>query len=99
MLETFSCKDFDENMIIFTCIVFLLASKFFAKILNPSKMGKAADVVDAYEQGLLGRFPRARYPVGKDCLTFLFLGMLPEWLGDWLIGILVNLPKPIVSGK
>jgi len=98
-LETFSCPDFDERMIIFTCIVFLVATEFLAKITDPSKMGKAADVADAYEQGLFGRFPRARYPIGKDCLPFLLLQMLPEWLGDWLLAILVNLPEPIASGK
>ena len=93
------CPDFDERMIIFTCVVFVLAFEFLAKISKPSKMGKAGDVVDAYEQGLLGRFPRARYPIGKDCLTFLLLQMIPEWLGDWLIGILVNFPKPVACEK
>ena len=77
--------------------MFLLATEVLAKLTNPSMMGKAGDVVDAYEQGLLGRFPRARYPVGIDCFAFyLPVEKFPEWLGDWLIKKLVNLPGPIV---
>lgn len=57
---------------------------------------KITDVVDAYEMGLLGRYPRARYPVGKDCYTFFLpLQAFPECLGDWIVHRLArNRPKP-----
>jgi len=43
-------------------------------------------VVEAYEHALLGRFPRARYLVGRDAkFVYLPLQWLPEWLGDWLM--------------
>jgi len=72
--------------------VFLLA----ANAEKTKGLGRVIDVVDAYEQGLLGRFPRARYLVGMDCFTFFLpLQMLPEWLGDWLIQRLLDYPKPI----
>lgn len=54
------------------------------------------DVVDAYEEALLGRFPRTRYPVGKDCYTFFMpLILFPEWLGDWLLTVVETAPKPV----
>ena len=77
--------------------MFLLAIEFSAQLANPSALGRVEDVVDAYEQGLLGRFPRARYPVGKDCYAFFLpVEKLPEWLADWLIKKLLNLPGPSV---
>ena len=67
-----------------------------------NKLGsdKITDVVDAYEEGLLGRYPRARYPVGKDCYTFFLpLQALPEWLGDWVLASLGNRPRPAALKK
>ena len=76
-------------------IVWLLALEFSTQVAKPNALGKVAAVVDAYEQGLLGRFPRARYLIGKDCFTFFLpVQYLPEWLGDWLIRKLFNLPGP-----
>jgi NAD(P)-dependent dehydrogenase (short-subunit alcohol dehydrogenase family) len=47
---------------------------------------RISDVVDAYEHAVLGRFPRARYVVGRDAkLLWLPLQWLPEWLGDFVI--------------
>jgi len=44
------------------------------------------DVVDAYEHALFGRYPRARYVVGRDAkFIYLPLQWLPEWLGDWIL--------------
>ena len=44
------------------------------------------DVVDAYEEALLSRFPRARYPVGRDAVfLWLPLQMLPEWISDMVM--------------
>lgn len=46
-----------------------------------------SDVVDAYEHAILGRFPRARYVVGKDATFFwLPLQALPECISDWFLG-------------
>ena len=65
------------------------------RLLELLQSERITDVVDAYEEGLLGRFPRARYPVGKDCFTFFLpLIALPEWLGDWFISMIANPPKP-----
>jgi len=51
----------------------------------PFASASLTDVVDAYEHALLGRFPRARYLVGKDAnYLFIPLQALPEWLGDWI---------------
>lgn len=47
---------------------------------------KPSDVVDAYEHALLGRYPRARYVVGKDAnYIWLPIQALPEWIGDWIL--------------
>jgi NAD(P)-dependent dehydrogenase (short-subunit alcohol dehydrogenase family) len=56
---------------------------------------RLTDVVDAYEHALLGRFPRARYLVGKDA-NYLFIPIqaLPEWLGDWIYRMLES-SRPI----
>ena len=43
------------------------------------------DVVNAYINALLSRFPRSRYVVGWDAKCKLILPMLPEWLGDRLL--------------
>ena len=45
---------------------------------------KTSDVVDAYEHALLGKFPRARYVVGKDARLLIPMHKLPEWLVDWI---------------
>jgi len=46
-------------------------------------------VVNAYQHALLGRFPRARYMVGRDAkYVFLPIQWLPEWLGDWVLSTL-----------
>ena len=61
---------------------------------------RITDVVDAYEEGLLGRYPRARYLVGKDCYTVLLpLQAMPEWLGDWLLDSLGKPPRPAALKK
>lgn len=53
------------------------------------RSSKTSDVVDAYEEALLGRYPRARYVVGVDA-NFLFkpLQALPECLSDRLLELL-----------
>lgn len=53
------------------------------------KSSKVSDVVDAYEEALLARHPRARYVVGLDA-NFLFLPLqaLPEWISDPLLEII-----------
>ena len=49
---------------------------------------KMSDVVDAYEEALLGRYPRARYVVGLDAhLLWLPLQALPECISDWLLEV------------
>jgi NAD(P)-dependent dehydrogenase (short-subunit alcohol dehydrogenase family) len=57
-------------------------------LISFKKMGSTRldDVVDAYQHAILGRFPRARYVVGKDG-KYIFLPMqsLPEWMSDWLL--------------
>jgi NAD(P)-dependent dehydrogenase (short-subunit alcohol dehydrogenase family) len=62
---------------------------------------RVADVVDAYEHALLGRYPRARYVVGiLYQLVFLPLLALPEWLTDWILDVVgVQLPIPAVLKK
>lgn len=71
------------------------AHQYIVRLMKLWESDRITDVVDAYEEGLLGRFPRARYPVGKDCFTFFLpVQALPEWLGDWLITILAKPPKP-----
>ena len=53
------------------------------------------EVVDAYAHALLGRFPRARYMVGKDAAIFYrTLEKLPEWLADLILEKLTNSPLP-----
>ena len=47
---------------------------------------RLTDVVDAYEHALLGRYPRARYVVGKDAkYLWLLLQWMPEWMSDWML--------------
>lgn len=54
-------------------------------------------VLDAYEEGILGRYPRARISIGHDFhFIFVPLMLVPEWLGDWVITRLKNPPKPRV---
>ena len=65
---------------------------------------RISDVVDAYEHALLGRFPRARYLVGKDAkLVWIpFNHWMPEWLGDLLLEKLAGertIPRAVTSGK
>lgn len=47
-------------------------------------------VVDAYIHALTAKFPRARYPVGSDVAIALTLQMLPEWISDWLVHIILR---------
>lgn len=50
-----------------------------------SGSSRISDVVDAYENAILGLFPRARYVVGRDAkLLYLPLIYLPECIGDWI---------------
>jgi len=68
---------------------------YVSKVLNSLWSSRLTDVVDAYEQGIFGRFPRARYTVGNDCFTFFLpLVYLPEWLGDWLLAHYETAPTP-----
>ena len=65
---------------------------------------RISDVIDAYEHALLGRFPRARYLVGKDAkLVWIpFNHWMPEWLGDLLLEKLAGertIPRAVTSGK
>ena len=47
---------------------------------------KVEEVIDAYVHALLGRFPRARYLVGKDAsIVWRTVEKFPEWLSDLLI--------------
>ncbi len=56
---------------------------FYDKI---GSYGQVPEVVDAYVHALLGRYPRARYVVGKDAkYLWLVLQWVPEWLSDWLL--------------
>jgi len=61
-------------------------------LTNTQGLGKITDVVDVYEEGLLGRYPRARYPVGNT--FFLHIQALPEWLGDWVLTSGGKPPRP-----
>jgi NAD(P)-dependent dehydrogenase (short-subunit alcohol dehydrogenase family) len=71
--------------------------RYTVRLLNLFESERITDVVDVYEEAVLGRFPRARYPVGRDCSTFFLPAMaLPEWIGDWLMTIIVKPPKPDV---
>ena len=46
------------------------------------------EVVNAYEHALLGMFPRARYAVGWDAKSLLFISnLMPEWYTDFMIRI------------
>lgn len=68
--------------------LFRVAIEASVKLTNMLGSDKITDVVDAYEEGLLGRYPRARYPIGKDCYTFFLpVQALPEWLGDWVLSL------------
>ncbi len=51
-------------------------------------------VLDAYTHALLGRFPQARYSIGKGIRTWLFLQSLPEWLGDRVMDKMIARIKP-----
>ena len=42
-------------------------------------------VLDAYTHALLGRFPRARYLVGKSSGVMMLIQSLPEWIGDRIL--------------
>jgi NAD(P)-dependent dehydrogenase (short-subunit alcohol dehydrogenase family) len=68
--------------------------KAVLNMANVSASDRITDVVDAYEEGLLGRYPRARYPVGKDCYAILPILVLPEWIGDWMTDALGKPPRP-----
>jgi len=47
------------------------------------------DVVDAYEHALLGRYPRARYVVGKDAqFLWIPLSNMPACVGDYVMAYL-----------
>ena len=48
--------------------------------------GDISPVVDAYEHALLARVPRTRYLIGPTRHLFRVVAMLPDWLGDRLIG-------------
>ena len=54
------------------------------------------DVLDAFEHALLGRYPRARYVVGRDAkFVYIPLTWLSEWLSDWILRKLdPNCPVP-----
>ena len=52
-------------------------------------------VLDAYEHALMGRFPRARYWVGKEAPIFKILRIVPTWLFDFLW--LSIAPKPVIA--
>jgi len=62
---------------------------------------RITDVVDAYQHALLGRYPRARYVVGRDAkFMWLPLQWMPEWLGDRILFKLdPDRPLPAVLRK
>ena len=75
------------------------------KDFTESLVRRASDhpdqVVDAYVDAKLGRYPRARYLVGLDA-RFLFrpLTWVPEWLGDWVLARLgAGVPLPAAVEK
>ena len=54
------------------------------------------DVTDAYVHALFGRFPRARYLVGKDAsIVWRTVEKFPEWLSDLLLEKLFATKKMI----
>jgi retinol dehydrogenase-16 len=59
------------------------------------------DVVDAYEDAILSRYPRPRYVVGKDAhLLWIPLSFAPEWLSDFVLRRLgKDLPNPAALQK
>lgn len=58
-------------------------------------------VIDAYQNALLARFPRARYVIGPDShLVWLPGSWLPEWITDFLMGLIdVMIPLPASMKK
>ena len=54
------------------------------------------EVVDAYQHALLGRFPRARYVLGKDALYFIrVMEKLPEWIPDLFLDKCLDTKRPL----
>ena len=51
-------------------------------------------VLDAYTHALLGRFPRARYLVGKSSGALMLIQSLPEWIGDRILRLQRKGDKP-----
>lgn len=63
------------------CISLSAAKKFRTEMTSfPEK--DLSPVVDAYTHGLFGRFPCARYLVGRTAWMFMVLQALPEWISD-----------------
>ena len=56
-------------------------------------------VIDAYTHALLGRFPRARYLVGKRAGTLMFIQSLPEWMSDRILRLQRKGLKPAATKK
>ena len=74
-------------MLLLLLLLFVVIDQFRkVQAINSSRVN---DVVDAYEEALLGRYPRARYVVGLDA-NFLFLPLqaLPKWISDWLLEVI-----------
>ena len=69
-------------MSVFISAIKSLLQTFVSGIITDDISG----VVNAYEHALLGKFPRARYIIGRDAkLLWLPLQALPTKLGDLLI--------------
>ncbi len=80
----------DFNLLFSACKT---GSENLAKVMNTD----ITPVVDAYIHGLLGRFPRARYVLGKGATIPLLVQALPEWLGDLVFaGMFSGASKPAI---
>lgn len=72
-----------------TVFLMLVAALRFGDMMLKFGSRRLNDVTDGYEHALFGRFPRARYAIGKDVkFIYLPLAALPEWLSDFLLDVL-----------
>jgi len=75
--------------------------KFVHDVTSGGYGNRNSHVTDGVIQALFSRFPRARYVVGNDA-NYVFLpvqDLLPEWLSDWVIGLVGSSPVPAIMKK
>ena len=77
-------------MTLVTFSVLKRSSAGLDKVMNED----ISPVLDAYTHALLGKFPRARYVIGKLASIFIFIQSLPEWLGDGILSLRSSGIKP-----